>query len=119
MALIEGLEVWESRCCTQAASSVIADKARERLCIEPSVRFLLESHDTSHDRMDLDERWARWIQVSIGVGAVNRFFMPTIQGLRRLDHEILHDDQRFNSLDQKARESAEESALVTRRFTLS
>jgi hypothetical protein len=41
-----------------------------------------------------------------------------IQGLGRLDREILHDDQRFNSLDQKARESVEESALVTCRFTL-
>jgi hypothetical protein len=32
--------------------------------------------------------------------------------------EILHDDQRFNRLDPKARESVEGSALVTRRFTL-
>ncbi len=68
--------------------------------------------------MNLDERWACWIQASIGAGAVDRFFMPTIQGLRRLDREILHEDQSFNNLYQKARESAEESALVTRRFTL-
>jgi hypothetical protein len=26
-----------------------------------------------------------WIQASIGVGAVDRFFMPTIQGFGRLD----------------------------------
>jgi len=64
--------------------------------------------------MDLDERWARWIQVSIGVGAADRFFMPTIQGLGRLDFEILHEDQRFNNLDEKQRESVEQSALVTR-----
>jgi hypothetical protein len=36
-----------------------------------------------------------------------------------LDCEILYEDQRFNSLDQKSSESVEESALVTRRFTLS
>ena len=69
--------------------------------------------------MNLDERWARWIQASVGAGAVDPFFTPTIQGLGRLDCEILHEDQRFNSLDQKARGSAEESAPVTRRFTLS
>jgi hypothetical protein len=63
--------------------------------------------------MNLDERWACWIQASIAVGAVDRFFMPAIQGLRRLAREILHDDQRFNSLDQKARESVGESALGT------
>jgi hypothetical protein len=69
--------------------------------------------------MNLDERWARWVRASVGAGAVDPFFMPTIQGLGRLDCEILHEDQRFNSLDQKSRESVEESALVTRRFTLS
>jgi hypothetical protein len=68
--------------------------------------------------MNLIKPWARWIQASIGAGAVNRFFLSTIQGLGRLDHEILHEDQRFNSLYQKARESVEVSALVTRRFTL-
>ena len=72
-----------------SGSSVIADDARERLCIEPCVRFL----PGSHDRMNLDQRWARWIQASIGAGAVDRFFIPTIQGLGRLDLRNPHEDQ--------------------------
>jgi hypothetical protein len=69
--------------------------------------------------MNLDERYARWIKASIGAGAVDAFFMPTIQGLGRLDCEIISEDQRFRALDQKGRESAQESTLLTRRFTLS
>jgi hypothetical protein len=45
--------------------------------------------------MNLDERWARWIEASIRAGAVARFFMPTIQGLGPLDCEILHEDQKI------------------------
>jgi hypothetical protein len=41
------------------------------------------------------------------------------QGLGPLDCEILHEDQRFNSLIRKRENRFEESALVTRRFTLS
>ena len=58
------------------------------------------------------------IRASIGAGAVNRFFLPAIQGLRRLDSEILHEDSKIKQLDKKTLESVEESALVTRRFTL-
>jgi hypothetical protein len=52
--------------------------------------------------MKLDERWARWVQASVGAGAVDPFFTPTIQGLGRLDCGILSEDQRFRTLDQKA-----------------
>jgi hypothetical protein len=69
--------------------------------------------------MDLEERFSRWIQASIGAGAVDPFFMPTIQGLGRLDCEILAEDERFRSLGQKETESVAESELLTRRFTLS
>jgi hypothetical protein len=69
--------------------------------------------------MNLDERWARWLKASHGAGGVDPFFMPAIQGLGRLDCEILSEDLRFRTLDQKRRESVEESTLLTRRITLS
>jgi hypothetical protein len=69
--------------------------------------------------MNLDERYASWIRASVGAGAIDAFFTPTIQGLGRLDCEILSEDQRFRMLHQKRRESVEESTLLTRRFTLS
>jgi hypothetical protein len=69
--------------------------------------------------MKLEERFSRWIRASIGASMVDTFFMPTIQGLGRLDCEVLSEDQRFRTLDQKARESVAESELLTPRFTLS
>jgi len=46
MALIEGLAGSGSRPLSHTSgSSVIVDKARERLCIEPCVWFLPGSHD--------------------------------------------------------------------------
>src|SRR5260221_5650024 len=78
-----------------------------------------DSNQQADDKMDLEKRFARWIWGSIGAGFVDSFFMPTIQGLGRLDCEILAEDQRFRSLSQKESESVAESELLSRRFTLS
>jgi hypothetical protein len=59
--------------------------------------------------MNLDERFSRWIRAFIGASALDAFFMPTIQGLGRLDCEILSEDQRFRTLDEKERESVAEA----------
>jgi hypothetical protein len=56
MALIEDLEGSGNRACKRLQRH--RGQRSRRLCIESSIRFLPESHDTSHDRMNLDERWA-------------------------------------------------------------
>ena len=75
MALIEGLEGRGKAAVAHKRLQRHRGQGTRRLCIENHVfRFLLESHDASHDRMNLDERWARWIQASIGAGAVGPVF---------------------------------------------
>src|SRR5258708_24036531 len=117
MARIKGLEGPGKPLLHTSGSSAIADKARDDYASNHVFRFLLESHDVSHDRMNLDERWACWIQASIAVGAVNRFFMPTIQGLGRLGCEILLEDSKHSIALVRKRESRLRKALVNRRFT--
>jgi hypothetical protein len=69
--------------------------------------------------MDIQERYRRWIRASHGTAVIDPFFVPTIQGLGRLDCEILAGDQRYGALDPKARESVSESDSLTQRFVLS
>jgi len=57
MALVEGLEGPGKPLLHTATSSVMADKARERLASN-HLSVSPGEHDASHDRMNLDERWS-------------------------------------------------------------
>jgi hypothetical protein len=61
MALIERLAGSGKPLLHTSGSSVIADNSRDDYASNHAFRFLLESHDAGHDRMNLDQRWARWI----------------------------------------------------------
>lgn len=78
-----------------------------------------DSNQQADDTMNFEKRFARWVWGSIGAGWVDPFFMPAIQGLGRLDCEIIAEDQRFRLLDEQTRSSPEEGQQMTRRFTLS
>ena len=65
------------------------------------------------------DRYSEWIDASIGAGAIEPFMIPLVQGLGRVDCELIRDDRRFTQLPEAERSSVHESTLLTDRFTLS
>ena len=68
--------------------------------------------------MDM-ERNKRWINVSLSLGKIEAFFVPTIQGLGRLDSELIVEDDRFCELSLEEVSTIDESLRLTDRFTYS
>ena len=66
-----------------------------------------------------DDRYQRWIDASSASNAVEPFMIPLVQGLRRFDCRLIHEDARFAALNQEQSSSAREKALLTDRVTLS
>jgi len=66
-----------------------------------------------------DDRYHRWIDASSASSAVEPFMIPLVQGLRRFDCHLIHEDARFAALNQEQSSSAREKALLTDRVTLS
>lgn len=70
--------------------------------------------------LNLDQRrYARWVSVSHGVGALVPGLAVFIQGLGKIDAKLLYDDATFRTLPPDQRGAFEESLRLTERFTLS
>ena len=65
------------------------------------------------------ERFKKWIQASMGLGNIEDFMIPNLQGLGRLDCQLISVDEKYLLLSEEKRLSIEESLLLTDRFTLS
>lgn len=63
--------------------------------------------------------YARWVSVSHGTNALEPGLDVFIQGLGKLDAQLVHEDAAFRSLPVNARATFEESLKLTDRFTLS
>lgn len=67
----------------------------------------------------IDEaRYKEWIEVSFALGKAEPFFIPTIQGLGRLDSKLIYADAK-SSPPQGKTFYIDESAELTDRFTYS
>lgn len=64
-------------------------------------------------------RYSRWVSVSHGTDALEPNLDIVIQGLGKLDAQLVHEDAAFQSLPLDARAIFEESLKLTDRFTLS
>jgi hypothetical protein len=67
----------------------------------------------------IDDRYNQWIQASQSLGRIEPFMVPVLQGLGRLDCQLISEDLRFRQLPQEARNTIHESLRLTDRFTLS
>lgn len=66
-----------------------------------------------------DNRLERWVFASHGLGGIEPFMTLTLQGLGRLDCQLIPEDARFLSLTPESQATIDESARLTDRFTLS
>jgi hypothetical protein len=66
-----------------------------------------------------NERNKRWVTASLGLGCIETFMIPTVQGLGLLDCELIPKDARFEQLSEEEQGTFEESVMLTERFILS
>jgi hypothetical protein len=66
-----------------------------------------------------DERFTKWIQASQGLNHIEEFMIVVLQGLGRLDCQLISQDERFGQLPEKERGTVQESILLSDRTTLS
>ena len=60
-----------------------------------------------------------WIQASHGFAGLEKFMVPVLQGLGRLDCDLISEDDRFAHLSELERGAIQENIELTSRFTLS
>jgi len=65
------------------------------------------------------ERDKLWARSSHGLARIEAFMVPVLQGLARLDCQLILQDARFGELSELERGTIQESILLTDRITLS
>jgi hypothetical protein len=66
-----------------------------------------------------DERMKRWVRASIRSARFEHFLTVHVQGLGRVDCNLIREDEQFRDLPDKQKQSIQVSMLLTERFTLS
>jgi hypothetical protein len=66
-----------------------------------------------------DMRYKEWIQSSHSFARVEPFMIPVLQGLGRLDCQLIEQDNQYAHCSEQNLPSIQESVLLTDRFTLS
>jgi hypothetical protein len=64
-------------------------------------------------------RYARWVQISHAMDAIEPGLTVFLQGLGRIDAKLVHEEATYRRLDTELRTSFEESLRLTDRFALS
>ncbi len=65
------------------------------------------------------ERYSRWVKASPATGPFEHFMMVVVQGLGRLDCQLIQEDSRYCSLPEAQQQTIAESIKTSDRFTLS
>ena len=67
-----------------------------------------------------NDRFERWVNASHGLGQMEPFIMvPILQGLGRLDCQLMAEGERYRELSETEQNAADESVLLSSRITLS
>lgn len=64
-----------------------------------------------------NDRWKKWVEVSHIFRQINQWFSIIIQGLGRLDCELIYEDNLFLSLSKNDQETITESFKLSGRYT--
>lgn len=72
-----------------------------------------------HQELAQSGRYVHWVKNSHALKKVEPFMIPLIQGLGRLDIKLILEDERFNDLRQKDRNTIDEAIRLTDNLTYS
>lgn len=67
----------------------------------------------------MDDRFERWVKASHGIGRIEPFMVPVLQGLGRFDCQLMSDGERYRELTESKQNTVDESMLLSNRITLS